>query len=82
MQAHSELERLLIAIEGIAYAEPAQAFCGRFMLSGETVKGGQSVVAFARSGRAGMQQYGIKCDPRPKAAHANCCGCYCFCVGE
>lgn len=61
--AGSATERLLIAVEGYAYAEPAQAFCGRYIFSGETVQGGQGVVAFARDSRAGMQQFAIKYVP-------------------
>ena len=60
-RASTATERLLIAIEGYAYADPPQGFCGRFVFSGETVQGGQSVVAFAQNSRAGMQQFAIKC---------------------
>lgn len=61
--ANGPLERLLVAIEGLAFSEPPSAFCGRFLLSGDTVQGGQGVVAFARDSCEGMQQFAIKCAP-------------------
>ena len=61
-EAETALERLLLAIQGAAFSDPPHALCGRFLLSGETVQGGQSVVAFARDKVFGMQQYAIKCE--------------------
>ena len=68
MQAGGEIDRLLVAIDNLAYAEPVQSFAGRFILSGEIALGGQGVIAFARDNSAGMRQYAIKC-----ALHASAC---------
>ena len=56
-----EMNRLVVALQNMAAAEPAQLFAGRYRLQAEIVQGGQAVVVFARDRSNGFFQFAIKC---------------------
>lgn len=55
-----ERERLAVALENMALADPPQLFDGRFLLHNERVDGGQALVCFARATSGGFEQLAIK----------------------
>lgn len=56
----SKRDKVAAALQRMASASPAELFAGRYLLTGERVDGGQSVVQFARDS-SGMFPYAIKC---------------------
>jgi hypothetical protein len=63
MAADDEMGRLIAAVTNMATSQPPIPFGTRFLLTSETVKGGQGIVVFARGGDAAMRPYAIKCAP-------------------
>jgi hypothetical protein len=63
LEASNEKERLVAAVTNMAISQPPVSFAARFLLTSAIVRGGQSIVVFARSCDAGMRQFAIKCAP-------------------
>jgi hypothetical protein len=59
--AGDEQARLMTALTNMAESDPPHLFANRYFLTTDIVKGGQSVVVFARGRVSNMHHIAIKC---------------------